>query len=217
MRMPTNQGATQRKLVRECGARTRLRYGAGQLAARMHSHLAQRLYAELFVKRLFLFALIIAIASPLTAGSEEKFTVSGFGGYPISGSLTSMWLLGPDHRPLLMVYFHGPDGWHNTQWKVASKFEKGKPGWAELRSERATLHLSMNTETGDAGVQSANFKISENNTFLVLHTGDTSIPQKIIPLGVFDLPPSKEQPAAVMLLRANSALIERINKEIAAN
>ena len=81
-----------------------------------------------------------------------------------------------------MVYFHGLDGWHNTQWKVASKFEKGKPGWAELQSEKATLRLSMNTDTGEAGVQSATFKIAESNTFLVLHTGEPSIPQKIIPL-----------------------------------
>lgn len=99
------------------------------------------------MKRLLVFAFIIALAPVVTAGSEEKFTVSGFGGYPISASLTSMWLAAPDHRPLLMVYFHGPEGWHNTQWKVASKFEKGKPGRAELQSERATLHLSMNTET----------------------------------------------------------------------
>lgn len=169
------------------------------------------------MKRLLVFAFIIALAPVVTAGSEEKFTVSGFGGYPISASLTSMWLAAPDHRPLLMVYFHGPEGWHNTQWKVASKFEKGKPGRAELQSERATLHLSMNTETGEAGVQSAKFKISESNTFLVLHTGEPSIPQKIIGLGVFELPASKDQPASVMLIRANPTLMERINKETAAD
>ena len=159
-------------------------------------------------------ALLCAVMIVLVATSEEKFTVSGFGGYPISGSLTSMWLVAPDHRPLLMVYFHGPDGWHNAQWQVASKFEKDKPGWAELKSEKATLRLSMNTETGQVGVQSTTFKVSENNTFLVLRTGE-SIPQKIVPLGVFELLASKDQPAAVMLMRANPALVESINKEIA--
>jgi hypothetical protein len=153
------------------------------------------------------------VATAVT-GSEEKFTVGGLGGYPISGSLTSMWLAAPDHRPLLMVYFHGPDGWHNAEWKVASKFEKDKPSWAELKSEKATLRLSMNTETGDVGVQSATFKVSEYNTFLVTHTGD-SIPQKIIPLGVFELLASKDQAASVMLMRANPTLVERINKETA--
>ena len=74
----------------------------------------------------------------------------------------------------------------------------------------------MNTETGEVGVQSTTFKVSENNTFLVLRTGD-SIPQKIVPLGVFELLASKDQPAAVLLMRANPALVERINKEIAVD
>ena len=160
--------------------------------------------------------LLIALIASAVAGSDEKFTVSGFGGYPVSRSITSIWLAAPDHRPLLMVYFHGPEDWHNTKWKVDSKFEKGKPGWAELQSEKATLRLSMNTETGEAEVQSGKFKISESNTFLVLHAGEPSVPQKIIPLGVFDLPASKDQPAPVLLLNANPGLMERINKEAAA-
>ena len=119
-----------------------------------------------------------------------------------------MWLAGPDRRPLVMVYFHGPDEWHNTNWKIASKFEKGKPGWAELQSEKITLRLSLNTETGEAGIQAGNFKIIESNTFLVLHVGESSVPQKIIPLGVFDLPASKDQPASVLLLQQNPGLLE---------
>jgi hypothetical protein len=46
-----------------------------------------------------------------------------------------------------------------------------------------------------------------------LHTGEPSVPQKIIPLGVFHLPASKDQPAPVLLLKANPELMERINKE----
>jgi len=38
----------------------------------------------------------------------------------------------------------------------------------------------------------------------------------IISLGIFDLSPSKEQPASVLLLRANPELMERINKEVVA-
>jgi hypothetical protein len=146
--------------------------------------------------------LLVALITSAVAGPDEKFTVSGFGGYPISHNITSMWLAGPDHRPLLMVYFHGPEDWHNTKWKVDSKFEKGKPGWAELQSDRATLRLLMDTETGEEEVQSGKFKVSENNTFLVLHAGEPSVPQKIIPLGVFDLPASKDQPAPVLLFKA---------------
>ncbi len=165
------------------------------------------------MKRALLYPVVIVLLAFVTAASEEGFTVSGFGGHPISDSIESMWLAAPDHRPVLMVYFHGPNGWHNTQWKVASKFEKGKPGWAELQSEKATLRLSMNTETGEAGVQSDTFKIRESNTFLVLHTGEPSTQQKVIPLGVFELLASKDKPASVMLIRANPTLMERIDKE----
>jgi hypothetical protein len=74
----------------------------------------------------------------------------------------------------------------------------------------------VDTETGGAEVQSGKFKISESNTFLVLHAGEPSVPQKIIPLGVFDLPASKDQPASVLLLKENPELMQRINKETAA-
>lgn len=168
------------------------------------------------MRRFPLIVAIVALVVSSIAAPEEKFTVSGFGAYPISHSMTSMWLAGPDHRPLVMVYFHGPEEWHNTKWKIDSKFEKGKPGWAELQSEKVTLRLSLNTETGDAEVQSGKFKISESNTFLVLHTGEPSAPQKIISLGIFDLPASKDQPASVLLLQANPQLMERINKDAAA-
>lgn len=168
------------------------------------------------MRRLLLIAVIVALVAPAIEGSEEKFSVSGVGSYPISHSILSMWLAGPDRHPLLMVYFHGPEEWHNTKWKVDSKFEKGKPGWAELQSEKVTLRLSMNTETEEAGVQSSQFKISESNTFLVLHAGEPLVPQKIISLGVFDLPASKDQPASVLLLQANPELAKRIDKEVAA-
>lgn len=149
--------------------------------------------------------------------AEDKFAVSGVGAYPISPGMTSMWLAGPDHRPLVMAYFQGPNGWHDAQWKVDSKFEKGKPGWAQLKSERATLRLSIDTETGEAEVQSSKFKVMENNTFLILHMGEASNTQKIIPLGVYGLIPSQDQPASILLLKAHPELAQRLNEEVAAS
>ena len=176
------------------------------------------LYSEVVLSGFPVVALIVACIVPAIAGQEQKFTVSGVGSYPISRSILSMWLAAPDHRPLLMVYFHGPEDWHNTKWKIDSKFEKGKPGWVELQSEKVTLRLSMNTDSGEAGVQSGKFKIAESNTFLVLHTPEPSLPQKIVPLGIFDLPASKDQqPASVLLLRANPELLDRINKEVGSS
>ena len=73
------------------------------------------------MKRTLLIGVIIALIVPSTVGSEETFTVSGFGAYPISENLTSMWLVAPDKRPLVIAYFDGPDGRHNTEWRIASK------------------------------------------------------------------------------------------------
>ena len=159
------------------------------------------------MRRMLSLTIIVALMRPAIAGSEEKFTVSGAGSYPISRGMLSMWLAGPDRHPLLMVYFHGPDDWHDTKWKIASKFEKGKPGWAELQSEKVTLRLSLNVQAVEAGVQSGNF----------MHTGEPSIAQKIIPLGVFNVPASTDQPASVLLLQGNPQLMERINKEVTAS
>ncbi len=58
------------------------------------------------------------LGAPIFAqqGSGKDFAISGWGGYPISDELTSMWLREPSGRPLLMVYFEGPAGWHKTEW-----------------------------------------------------------------------------------------------------
>jgi hypothetical protein len=168
------------------------------------------------VKRPALIAIAIALTTSLSVGSEGK-SVTGVGGFPISSSMTSMWLGGPDGRPLLMVYFNGPDGWHKTQWKIASDLKKGSSGWAEFRSEKATLRLSLNPETGEAEVQSGKFNLAVSNTFLVLHTGDPTIPQKIVPLGTFDLPKSTDQPASILLLKQTPAIVEGIKKAVSAS
>jgi hypothetical protein len=155
----------------------------------------------------------IAGAQTSIAAPEQKFTVGRFGGYRISRNITSLWLASPDRHPLLMVYFHGPNDWYRTPWNIDSKFEKGKPGWAELQSENVTLRLEINPETGEVAVQSRKFKVRESNTFLVLHTGELLVPQEVIPLGVFVLPPSNNKAASLLLLRAHLEVVERINKE----
>jgi hypothetical protein len=174
---------------------------------------------DISVRHLVLITLVLGLAGHVIVGSEteKNYTVSGVGGFPISKSISSMWLAGPDRRPLLMAYFHGPEGWHDTEWKIDSKFEKGKPGWAEFRSAKGTLRLWLDAETGRAEVQSSEFDISKSNTFLVLHMGEPSVPQRIIPLGVFDLPRSKDDPASVLLLRANPDLADRIKKEVSTD
>src|SRR5215469_783603 len=159
-----------------------------------------------------IFCGVITTQTRTAAEPDDKLAVSSFGGCTLSRNITSLWLAGPDQRPRLMVYFTGPDDWHKTLWNLDSQFEKGKPGWAELRSEVATLHLEIDPATGEAGVQRTKFNIRTSNTFLVLHRGELLVPHTIIPLGVFELPVSDDNPA-LLLLQAHPELKERINRE----
>jgi hypothetical protein len=171
---------------------------------------------EIGMKRALRMVLVLALMV-VFAEAQEKFEVKGFGGVPLSSKMTSMWLSGSDHHPLLMAYFCGPDGWHNTQWKAtASKFEQRKLAWVELKSDKATLRLSIDPDTGEMEVQSQRFLLRESNTFLVLHTGDAPTVQRIVPLGTFSLPASTDRPASALLLQANPGLIARIDQEVAA-
>jgi hypothetical protein len=117
-----------------------------------------------------------------------------------------------------MAYYHGPDEWHRMKSNVISEFKNGKPDWAELRSEKVTLRLSLKLDTAEASVQSGIFSVGENNTFLVLHTGEPSMAQKIIPLGIFDFstPSASRVFPSVLLLQGNPQLMDRINKEAAS-
>ena len=125
-----------------------------------------------------------------------------------------MWLSAPDHRPLLMAYFLGPSGWHNTQWKTAAHFGKAdEPGWAEFTSEKARQRIWIDAEAGKVEVQDSKFSLQDANTFVVLHVTDRSA-EKIVPLGVYDLRPSTETPASVLLLRNNPELAAKLKKLI---
>jgi hypothetical protein len=178
----------------------------------------KRYYAIALVasSRLILCGIITAQIRT-AAVPDDKLAVSSFGGCTLSRNITSLWLAGPDQRPRLLVFFTGPDDWHKTLWNMDSKFEKGKSGWAELRSEVATLHLEVDPETGQAGVQRRKFNIRTSNTFLVLHMGELLVAHTIIPLGVFELPTSDDNPASLLLLQAHPELTERINRETRAH
>jgi hypothetical protein len=156
----------------------------------------------------------LSCASSGQQSSEKVYTVAGFGGHPVSVDLTSIWLAAPGGQPLIMVFFHGPEGWHKTKWKVSSKFEKGMPGWVELTSEKATLRVSLDAVSGQAQVQSDKVVLSEANTYLVLNVLDAKR-QRVVPLGILNLPASTTDPASVVLLNGNPELGTRIEKLIA--
>jgi hypothetical protein len=137
--------------------------------------------------------------------------VTGMGSFPVSQNTLAFWLLQADGTPLVMVYYHGPAQWHDAQWKIDSQFTDKAVGWGELKSAKATLHIRVDLDAGRAEIQHKPFSLAQNNTFLVLHTTDAQ--QKVIPLGHHNLLKTAENPAAVMLLDADTSLKQRVQSE----
>jgi hypothetical protein len=127
----------------------------------------------------YLLAVVALSASAAIVG------VTGMGSFPVSHKILAFWLLQADNTPLVMIYYHGPDQWHDTQWKVDSQFTNTAVGWGELKCAKATLHIRVDLGAGRADVQHKSFSLAENNTFLVIHTTDGQ--QKIIPFGHHEL------------------------------
>ncbi len=164
-------------------------------------------------------AVVMIVCSGVLIGNEPEkvYRISGFGGFPIDASTTSMWLAAPSGIPVVMAYFHGPTGWHDRKWKIESKFEKGAPGWAKLISDVATLSLEADSDSGKLKIQGQSFNEVDANTFLVVHVGEKDAEEKVIPLGRFELKRTEDEPASVELLRANRELFERIRREVGAS
>jgi hypothetical protein len=115
-----------------------------------------------------------------------------------------------------MVYFYGPAGWHNTEWKTSSKFEKGMPGWAEYTTAKARQRIWLDADSGKAEVQAEKVNIQEANTYLVLHMTEKADLQRVVPLGTFDLPRSRDDPSSVILLGEHPELVDKIKKATGA-
>src|SRR6266511_5451437 len=113
--------------------------------------------------------LLVFLALPVSAAIVG---VTGMGSFPISQNTLAFWLLQADNTPLVMVYYHGPAQWHDTEWKVDSQFTNAAIGWGELKCAKATLRIRGDLGAGRAEIQHKSFSLAENNTFLVIHTTD---------------------------------------------
>jgi hypothetical protein len=151
------------------------------------------------------------LAAVALSASASIIGVTGMGSFPVSQNTLAFWVLQADGTPLVVVYYHGPTQWHDTEWKVDSQFTNTAVGWAELKSPKATLHIRVDLGADRAEIQHKPFALAENNTFLVVHTTDAQ--QKIIPLGHHTLLKTAESPAAVTLLDSDKALKKRIQNE----
>jgi len=129
----------------------------------------------------------------LSVGRDEPATdvVSGWGGFALSASTTSLWITapasGPSARPqpLVLIYYVGAPGWHDSEWGFDGEFSK-LPAFVRLRSERFDLSAEYQGG-GRATVQGKPVDLSSANVFLVSPIdGEWSVK----PLGkvVFDVP-----------------------------
>ena len=75
------------------------------------------------------------------SGSAAIVGVTGMGSFPVSQNTLAFWLLRADSTPLVMVYYHGPAKWHDTEWKVDSQFTDSAVGSKEEDNLR---HLVIN-------------------------------------------------------------------------
>jgi hypothetical protein len=164
--------------------------------------------------RTILGAVVVALTTlTIAADSPKPYEVSGTGAFPLTDTVSSLWLNGPKQagrpQPVIMVYYQGASGWHNTHWEVKSEFGK-TPAWIRLTSPTAELSI----EYGPGGVgskvhgQSVNLSIA--NVFLVSPVGDTGVEPTIEPLGlvVFAVPEGANP--AIQVLETNPAIKAKV-------
>jgi len=141
--------------------------------------------------------------SVLAAEERKPYEVSGTGAFPLSDTVTSLWLDGAPRndrpQPLLMVYYKGAPGWHNAEWEIKSEFGN-TPAWVRLTSP--TVELSIEYGPGGSGskVQGQPVNLSVANVFLVSPVADPTIVPTVEPLGLvtFAVPPGSN-PASHLL------------------
>jgi TfoX/Sxy family transcriptional regulator of competence genes len=54
------------------------------------------------------------------------------GSFPVSQNTLGFWLLQADGTPLVMVYYHGPAQWQDTEWNIDSQFTNTAVGAVAL-------------------------------------------------------------------------------------
>src|SRR5687768_5796834 len=118
--------------------------------------------------------LVVFALSPL-AHAASGF---GAGAFPLSRTAVSMWLLGgaerENSRPVVLVYFTGPEDWHQRRWE--SKFDGNVQMDAavtyRLVSSSVTLEIGVSADRTRLWVQGQEFSAAENTVFVVRNAND---------------------------------------------
>jgi hypothetical protein len=158
--------------------------------------------------RICVCAVVLGFVLPLGAFVEaqpdewKRFDVSGWGGLPLSDTVTALWLDGPKigsrPDPLLMVYFRGPAGWHNRKWDSDAHFGSS-PAWIRLTSPDLSLSIEFDKPFKRMAVQGEPVDLKEANVFLVSPVGVSGSKATVQALGFvsLDMPADATPPLVV--------------------
>ena len=137
---------------------------------------------------------------------------AGFGAYPLSDSLASLWINtkveGVD-RPVILVFFHGAAGWHKREWETRAEgtLTEGEDSVQELVSGDLVLRARVAADLENAEVQGHAFSLRESNVFLVLDA-DKGLTSSIVhALGLFDLSAVSGDPLSACLFPARISIL----------
>jgi hypothetical protein len=136
---------------------------------------------------------VLAIGCVRAARAPEKADEalqprgSGYGGFPLTAELTSMWAAFEEpavpgkQRLTFMIYFRGRPGWHEGRWQ--SRFRPDQdPGLVEFASDSIALHAEYRHSTGMVHLFRTDVDVSKANVILVDHVDDPGR-EVVIPLG----------------------------------
>jgi hypothetical protein len=130
--------------------------------------------------------------------------VSGFGGFPLTAQLTSMWAAlderaAPGKKPLtFIVYFRGKPGWHERGWQSNFRPDQ-EPALVEFASDSILLRADYHRATRVVHLFRSDVDVSKANVVLVDHVDDPP-GEVVVPLGRVSLEiPEDENPAVYVL------------------
>lgn len=134
-----------------------------------------------------------------------------FGAHPLSSRVVSMWLLdgneGGDSQSMLLVYFIGPEDWHQQRWesKYDGNSEKQEKVTYRLQSASVTLEVAISADRKKIYVQGREFSASDTNVVIV-NRADDPPNVRIEALGHFTQQVDSSAPLSVAILRENPEL-----------
>lgn len=158
---------------------------------------------------------LIMIAGSLFApvDAQQVQGVTGVGAFPISESVTALWLLGEPRggraQPVVMVYYRGQAGWHDRKWVSKSDFGE-TTGLAKLSSADLELVIEYGSGGADVKVQGQRVDLKSANVFLVSPIGDPTRKPAVESVGFVAFTVPADANPALHVLATNRPIAEKV-------